>query len=881
MTEYSYTVQHLDTSTFITNDIEFIEVTDIGTGEINRATIRLNTTNGKFINTAPVLDQFHKIQIIITDANGQTYNRIYEVDKLIPIESAQEGKILEVSLLGQEHHVQRVHFAKQFFFADAFGTVRDIADFYNANITSLQPQIENTTSTTDNTLPEWTANDYNFNIAEKYCYDGMMEVVDRMGSSVASAGGGDFWELYFENGSTSSKIKLKSFVSGSLPAAGSEVTITDTDAVNPSPTEGGIEQLSGTHVMAWGADEFGSNPPQFQRFHGEIEAYRLHPFWESDLGYKVGARIQYTHTDDINRHYQRINTDVTTFPANNPVADGNWSQIFEETVVGGSSAKYSPWTNLRKTEWQLCGSNASTLLGSGFFGGGCWDSNQVIRDDNLFRVWAHIRATTDTINAPTGIPEEWTLVGGNDTFYRGTRVFVDTTLGAAAGAFSGTDKNGITIANRVVQYDGTDWIVINETKGRPIQNGDQIVVDDQGFVYERQAGAWVDVHGGDRGNDCYHTYLDVSNVPGVNTTPKIISGTFGDTSAVEYTYQYNQADALLLGSVAYYRIGAWANIQFPFPVNSFEGKVIGLLWGNGVDAEPATYDTNNMHLSHSGSVGFNSGEEEDLGPNSALGLDIKLRWEDSLQLPYFAANFKMRCAIYDTEDNIVTQDFIIPHNDNWTQIILPIAGFELYRARRSVRFGNTIPNWFLKELDVLNVFQWRNIKKICIFTAESYDDAGRYDPVLSRWIIYSVFGDTNKIFLAVDSFRWVKPILASSGVVLAPSRNLETRFLQLPFITNYVQLKQAAIAQLEIEKFRHKEYEIRTEGKCDIKYGNTFFLNKVALVNDSDTRTADSGGTANTIRLVAKKIIYRIVKGDAENAGFVRIMTGIKRVITV
>lgn len=878
MTQFSYTVTHLDSSTDISNDIETIDVTDVGTGEINHATIRLNANLGKFITTAPVIDQFHKIRIVLTDDAANTYNRVYEVDRIVPIENAQEGKIVELELLGQESHLQRIHFAKQFYFADAFSVVRDIGDFYNANKTSLQPTLENTSSTTDNTLPDWTANAYEFNIAEKYCYDGMMEVVDRMGSSVVVGGGGDFWDLYFMNGSDQTKFKISAIRSGSLPTAGNEITITDTDAINPDPTEGGIEQTSGTHVLAWGADQFGSNPPEFQRFHGNLEAYYNAPFWESDKAYKIGAKIQYTHTDTTNRHYQRINSDVTVFPANNPQVDANWDQIDEQDAVGGASAEYSPWTNNRKTEWQLCGSNASTLLGSGFNGGGCWDSNLVIQDENRFRTWAHIRVTTDTINAPTGIPQEWTLVGGNDNFYRGTRVFVDTTLGAASGAFATTDKNGITFANRVAQYDGSQWVVINETKGRPIQNNDMIAVDDQGAVYERQGGAWVDIKSSDRANECYHTYSSVINTAGVNSTPKTAGGTFGDSSAVEYTYQYSTLDALSVFAPEYYRIGCWANIQFPFPINSFEGKIIGIKWGNGIDAEPATYDTNNMHLSRSGSVGFNSGEEEDLGPNSALSFDIKLRFEDNLQIPYYSANFKMRCAMYDTEDNVVTQDFIISMNNNLEQIVLPIANFEIYRARLPIRLGNTLPNWFLKKLDILNVFQYKNIKKVCIFCTDSYDSQGRYDPTLSRFITEATQLVTNSVILTIDSFRWVKPLLASSGVITA-TRNLETRFMQLPFITNYQQLKQAVLAQLEIEQFRHKQFEVRTEGKFNISYGNTFFLNKAGVVSDSDTRTADSGGTASTIRLVAKKIIYRVIKGDAENAHFTRIITGIKRFV--
>ncbi len=57
------------------------------------------------------------------------------------------------------------------------------------------------------------------------------------------------------------------------------------------------------------------------------------------------------------------------------------------------------------------------------------------------------------------------------------------------------------------------------------------------------------------------------------------------------------------------------------------------------------------------------------------------------------------------------------------------------------------------------------------------------------------------------------------------------------------------------------------------------FLNDSIIIDDADTRTADSGGTSNTIRLVAKKIIYKISKRNNGAGTFLRTILGIKRIV--
>ena len=69
MATWSYTVTYVETSKDITSSVIAIDkMTDVGSGEINSATLILNARHGDFITNAnsgdtPILDEFDKIKI--------------------------------------------------------------------------------------------------------------------------------------------------------------------------------------------------------------------------------------------------------------------------------------------------------------------------------------------------------------------------------------------------------------------------------------------------------------------------------------------------------------------------------------------------------------------------------------------------------------------------------------------------------------------------------------------------------------------------------------------------------------------------------------------------------------------------------------------------
>ena len=108
---WTYTITHFDESNSwasvdITEDIVSIPtVTDTGSGEVNSARIILSANEGKFISVVPYIDQFDRIRIQINDGEGGTYDRYFDVIKILPSESKSQGTRVELFLMGLEHHL--------------------------------------------------------------------------------------------------------------------------------------------------------------------------------------------------------------------------------------------------------------------------------------------------------------------------------------------------------------------------------------------------------------------------------------------------------------------------------------------------------------------------------------------------------------------------------------------------------------------------------------------------------------------------------------------------------------------------------------------------------------------------------------------------------
>ena len=495
------------------------------------------------------------------------------------------------------------------------------------------------------------------------------------------------------------------------------------------------------------------------------------------------------------------------------------------------------------------------------------------------------------------------------------------------------DVNGKLIKNSVLQYDGTQWKVFARPYANQFtSNSDPVklqVVNTQEartyrFYKDESNQTWQDQSNDDMGNDSMHfvrkdgSNYKITNIPGVladwagNLEDPAVSvkdvndsdgpyatstgngppwGTENANSAVEVEFEYKPGAVASQDKITplpdrdwneFYAAGAWISLKFPIPYSSFNsGEDVGVYYGGGSNSddpkEPTTIDTQNMHLTHDGKRGFNQTTSEDFGQINGIGFNMKLKYEQSANGTDFGkifggdgANFKMRCMLIDTDDNVVTQDFTMFFNDYWQAVILPINGFEIFKGREP-RYAPSLFYHFVqpKGIDVQNIFVWRNLKAISLYTLDPYDEVGRYAPSIGRFC--NGLDKRRRITLTLDALRFTKPLLASTGNISTDV--IEPDFIEKPEIGNYEQLKSDAEAERQKHLFQRVEYDVTTTGRFDIGFGDYFNL------ADSETIPAftDPTESAGSVKLVAKRIEYSISKPLNGKGGFLRRIRGVRR----
>ena len=956
----------------ITDDVISIpKFTDTGSGEVNEATIMLDADGGNYISDDAsgkrIIQQHDIIKLNVTDslpAQGTqqaSYTKYFNVVKKIPIKSKSEGVRLQLELLGVENWLQRINYIKPHYFENPAEVFEDICNLYNANKGTGMPTLTGFLSTdSTNELPQQVNNIYDFGNNEDNCFDRISDVIDKVGASGANGGVLDFFDFKAEHSNNGNTITTKVFSSGNdkdnsgNPGGQTIITIDNSTNVNVGESDGGINSEEGNLINSWGAVDSGSLPVEFSIFKGRQQWWNLFfPQWITGQTYTAGSKVSYV--DGGTRYNYRVRTGQTSTGTTVPTTTSKW-EVLTSGLYYGNAYKYSPWTAQRSVEWMNGLADPTASYGLNVTSATprspmCFDHNIVCRDRSFSRTFVDQIATS-----PGAINEKLLYDDNRDgtgtALYRGLRVLCSgnpvaqsgTYFGySAASASAAKDDNGRLIANSILEYTGTKWLV----KYRPYEDQFasnstpikfQVVVLFEGRTYEFYSNGssqtWQNYADADNGNDCLHPLVNDSshspaytlyNTPGVladyttAASPVDVNNKYGwDTtntnSAIEVRYNWSPIDIwdidgkILSGELTnrntqdYYQCGAWLSMRLPFPTTTSNGsgtaagQLIGDWYGGGTNTdnphEPATFDTQNMHLTHDGERGFNNGlSSEDFGQVSSLSFMTKLYflrkrvidggWEDVDGDD--GSNFKMRCVLVDTDDNVVTQDFVIPFNNTWTSISLPIGGFQIYRGREP-RYNSAIQHDLFppKGLDVQDIFIWRNVKMMSIFTLDSYDEYGRYHPGGCKQFgtesvydsiaaIWKLGYSEKEIKLAVDALHFTKPLLVNTGNVTG--RVIDPDFIQRPDIGNYEQLKSDAEAEKQMKSFQHVEFDTTTTGRFDIGFGDYFNL------QDEDIIPSNLQDSTNTIKLVAKRIEYSITKPLNGKGGFLRRIRGVRRFV--
>lgn len=803
--------------------------------------------------------------------------------------------------------------AKPYYFEDSYTVALSAGTIYNSNRGSEQPALTNHDivftegNGFGNALPFFNANNWEFGLNEDSCYNRWMDLLEGAGAAVSAGGALTFYDLNFlTTGVNAINFKLRK--------SGDNTTIVQVKnavatGVKVGEQEGMLSNPTGTNVMAWGSPEHGSLPVDNSKYDSKLLQFIFRPEWSTGLFYQVDARVKVTASTSIEKHYKCL-TEHTSGVFATDLAAAIWVQI-DMAEEFGNSIQYSPWTDDKATIW---GNNGCDPDRTTFTTGGWVDMNCVINEEQFFRTWVDVKATTNAEldafidKADNGTNKGYAYDGGTSSnLPRGFRILVN-----------GDSPTGVlaNFANMVIEMKPLNSVGTKTFKKLysfdTVNTKVQVAVIDEGKIYTDTITAgpshsWSDISGGDWANDCFHPYTTLpANVDGVDlvngTTRSEVTDSTNrpDITKAGSEFTTNQESAVQFVSVAadaitsaasdasdplaaYYKNAIGFNVRFPFPNNDYNSisEGVGDLYGGGVNSkeEPATLDIQNMNYTSGGNEGFNHGaESQDYGQINAVAMWLRYSVIETAGSTELNDEHRFRAWFIDTKDNVVYQDFVIRFSNNWEDIRLPISGFRIYKGRKPVYgFDAAIAAFFPpKELEVINIFEWRNIKIFGVQLQSQYDEFGRFNPgaatvnEASNSVTWSnILGSTRT--LQMDGFRFIKPLLVTSGQ--DTTRNMEPDFQQLPNITVYDQLINAAKSHLEIEKFKHKEFNIESSGDeiFDIPFGDAFYLKNTDLINDDD-----KVGEDNNILLVNKRAEFSITKPAGGRGGLRRKMNGSK-----
>ena len=405
---------------------------------------------------------------------------------------------------------------------------------------------------------------------------------------------------------------------------------------------------------------------------------------------------------------------------------------------------------------------------------------------------------------------------------------------------------------------------------------------------QRSAGAptgvqWRDVSNTAGGNDVFHHPKNIEKADGL--FPKDINGddytSFVTDSAIKITYEYALVSALddiwgrmtstfdsaysglvdlfdggddafqeqlepttaeldATENAEYYDFGWWYTLPFPYPFAKANGitEGVGDLWGAapGINQKEnfAVLDLQNANYSHSGNVGFNHTEVEDMGgPFTGIRFyflfDIKVGGSSK---PY-AGEIPFTVTAYDDLSQVWRADFSYRFLGDAQEIEIGFNEFTVDRPSRTPwGLRTAFQNIVTPEIEIRSIFEPKRVRFITIQLNDSYDDSLRYLPLNINNFVTTVFGGGTVTFEGtIDGLTLLKQPFTSSGVINDRIINPET--VQMPNTRNLRQLRSVATAIKELHELPFEQYVVSRDLDCSLSVEQSINLIDPVMVKNS------------------------------------------------
>lgn len=318
---------------------------------------------------------------------------------------------------------------------------------------------------------------------------------------------------------------------------------------------------------------------------------------------------------------------------------------------------------------------------------------------------------------------------------------------------------------------------------------------------------------------------------------------------------------------AYYDFGWWYMLPFPYPFTKQNGSTfsVGDLYGAapGLNQKEqfAVLDLQNANYSHSGFVGLNHIQVEDMGaPFTGIHFYFNFEIQVGGGTQPFQGNMEFIVTAYDDLSQVWRTTFTYRLMGDTQEINIPFSSFTVDRPSRTPwGIRTALQNIVVPEIEIRSIFEPKRVRFITFQLAQSYDSDLRFLAVNLDNLITLGYGlGLVKFVGIIDALTLTKQPFTSSGVITDRIINPDT--IQQTNVRNLRQLRSVAIANKDISGLQFEEYTVVENGRADLNTEQTIILDDIDMI-----KFADSGAHTRKLILMEEDLSFN---ANGEKSGF-------------